>query len=299
MIHQRKYISKLFQFVLPIVCFVLIARLVIQEKDSAVQNDFVPSRLKATFAYQAAKWYSDRRAFPTGTIPVDWKEKALKHIEQNQPAFAKTSDVTQLSWQSLGPINVAGRLRSIVIDKDHPDTMFVGSVSGGIWKTTNGGGVWFPTSDVAANLCIGTMVMHPTNPNIIYAGTGEGYFNIDALRGAGVLKSTDGGASWTQQTNFVNPHSRYGYYYINKLVVRPDNPNVLYAAMVGGIWKTTNGGTLWTKLNVGNSSVFCMDLVANPDFPDIMYASFGLFMPDNDGIYKTTDGGANWTKLTN
>ncbi|MBI3193617.1 MAG: T9SS type A sorting domain-containing protein [Ignavibacteriae bacterium] len=301
MIHQKRKNTfvTILRFVLPVVCFVLVSLWTIQKNVPMSSQAFVPSRLKATFAYQAAKWYNDRRAFPSGIIPVDWKEKALNQIEQNNHTFAKTSGVTQLSWQSLGPTNIAGRLRSIVVDKDHPETLYVGSVSGGIWKTTNGGSSWSSTSDFAANLCIGTMVMDPTNPNIIYAGTGEGYFNIDALRGAGVLKSTDGGANWSLQTNFANPHSRYSYYYINKLVIRPDNPNVLYAAMIGGIWKTTNGGSLWTKLNVGNSSVFCMDLVANPDFPDIMYASFGLFMPGNDGIYKTTDGGANWTKLTN
>ncbi len=301
MIHQKKknILVNFIKIVLPAICFIIVSRWMIQTEAPISSEDFVPERLKATFAYQAAKWYNDRRAFPTGTIPVDWKEKALSQIEQSNNAFAKTSDVTQLSWQSLGPVNYAGRLRSIVVDKNHPDTIYVGSVSGGIWKTTNGGASWASTSDNAANLCIGTMVMDPTNSNIIYAGTGEGYFNIDALRGAGVLKSTDGGANWSLLTNFATPHSRYSYYYINKLVIRPDNPNILYAAMIGGIWKTTNAGASWTKLSVGNSSVFCMDLVANPDFPDIMYATFGLFMPDNDGVYKTTDGGASWTKLTN
>ncbi|MBI5214487.1 MAG: T9SS type A sorting domain-containing protein [Ignavibacteriae bacterium] len=308
MIHQkRKYtLVNILRVVLPVVCFALFILWTIQKNLPTNIQDFVPSRLKATFAYQAAKWYNDRRAFPSGTIPVDWKEKALNHIEQNQNRFAKTSGVTQLSWQSLGPVNIAGRLRSIVIDKDHPETLYVGSVSGGIWKTMNGGSSWASTSDFATNICIGTMVMHPTNPNILYAGTGEGYFNIDALRGAGILKSTNGGGSWTTITNFSNEdvtlqsgRKLKAYHYINKLIIRPDNPDVLYAGVVGGVWKSTDAGSSWKKLNVGNTDPFCMDLVANPDFPDVMYASFGLFMPYNDGIYKTTDGGANWTKLTN
>ncbi|GEM_PF-656363 len=273
----------------------------IVERDSQKnEEDVVPVVLRASHAYQAALWLNDMRAHPTGEIPPEWKARAFETIAKEQASLSKTSTPgTQLSWRALGPTNFGGRLRSILIDPQHPDTLYVGSVSGGIWKTTNAGGTWFPTSDLADNMCIGTIVMDPTNPDIIYAGTGEGYFNIDALRGAGVLKSTDGGASWSLQTNFIGTISWYQYYYINKLVIRPDDPNVLYAAMVGGIFKTTDGGAKWTKLTVPNTSPYCMDLVANPQDPDIMYASFGLFLPTNDGIYKTTDGGTNWTKLTN
>ncbi len=293
-------IRKIVQVCIVITCFTLSAWWVVDYTSKSIEKDYVPASLKASFAYQAAKWMNDMRAYPANHIPSDWKEKALQQIESEKSRLRKASSAgTQLSWQSVGPTNYGGRVRSIVIDPQHPETMYVGSVSGGIWKTTNGGTKWNPTADAADNMCIGTMVMDPTNPNIIYAGTGEGYFNIDALRGAGVLKTTNGGTSWTMLKNFASPNSRYSYSFINKLVIRPDNPNILYAAMIGGIWKTTNAGANWVKLNTPTSSYFCMDLVASPSNPDLMYATFGLFMPDNDGIYKTTDGGDTWTKLTN
>ncbi len=143
---------------------------------------------------------------------------------------------------------------------------------------------------------IGSIVIDPTNTETVYAGTGEGYFNVDALRGSGVLKSTDGGASWNLLTGFVGSTGPYYYYYINRLILRPDNPQTLFAATIGGIYRSTNGGSQWIKLNITTSSTFCMDLVADPTNYDILYAAFGLFA--SDGIYKSTNGGANWVKIS-
>lgn len=252
--------------------------------------------MKATHAYAAMKWYNDQRAFPSGVIPTDWREKAEVHVQKHNLQKGISSG-TALAWQNVGPTNVGGRVRSILIDPANTNNIYVGSVSGGIWKSTNGGVSWNPTKDAGPNLVIGCMAMDPTNSNIIYAGTGEGYFNIDALRGAGVLKTTDAGVSWTLLTNFATPNPTFSYYYINKIVVRPDNPNIVLAAMLGGIWRTTDAGVSWTKLNVPSVSARCTDLVASPSNADIMYAAFGLF--STDGIYKTTNGGNTWSKLTN
>jgi photosystem II stability/assembly factor-like uncharacterized protein len=262
-------------------------------------TDEVPPRLKAAYAYQAYQWYNDVRSVPTGEIPSDWREKALDHIKKyNLRNTAKTSSLT---WQSVGPNNIGGRIRSIAIDPNNSQIIYCGSVSGGIWKSANGGTSWFPLSDFVPNLVIGTIVLDPTNPNIIYAGTGEGYFNVDALRGIGVLKSTDGGNSWTVMSNFLNATSPYYFYFINKLVIRPDNPQTLYAAAIGGVWRTTNAGLSWTRIltTPTTRSSFCTDLVADPINPDIMYASFGLFSTQTDGVYKTTNGGTSWTLLSN
>jgi photosystem II stability/assembly factor-like uncharacterized protein len=252
-------------------------------------------RLEATHAWQALKWYNDQRAYPTGRIPVDWREKALAQVERNN--LRKISSENSVSWNNVGPNAIGGRVRSIVINPLNPNTIYCGSVSGGIWKSTNAGGSWFPTSDGAANLVIGTMVIDPTDTNTIYAGTGEGYFNVDALRGAGVLKSIDGGAHWNLLTNFPGATSPSFYYYINKLVIRSDAHNTLYAALLGGIWKTTDGGANWAKLTITTASTGCMDLVINPVDNNILYAAFGLFV--SDGVYKSTNGGSSWSKLTN
>lgn len=252
-------------------------------------------KLEATYAMESMKWQNAQRAYPAGTIPRDWREKAYTHV--NKMNLQKNSSVQQLSWTELGPNNVAGRVRSIAFDPANSAIVYSGSVSGGIWKSTNRGGTWSALNDFTSNLVIGAIAIDPTNSNVIYAGTGEGYFNVDALQGIGVLKSTDGGTSWTTLTNFATPSTQFGYYYINKLIIRPDNANIIYAGMLGGIWKTTNGGTSWSKIAQGNSSVRCIDLVMHPTNFNILYATYGNL--SRDGIYKTTDGGTNWSKLTN
>ncbi|MBI1803671.1 MAG: T9SS type A sorting domain-containing protein [Ignavibacteriae bacterium] len=248
---------------------------------------------EATHAQDAMRWFNNQRAYPTGIIPQDWREKALRHVERNN--FQKSSAVNALGWVSVGPNNLGGRVRSILINPSNPNTVYCGSVSGGVWKSTNAGAVWFPISDIAPSLVIGCMVMDPTDTNTIYAGTGEGYQNIDALRGVGVLKTTDGGVTWTVQNNFSTPPANG--LYITKLAIRPDNPSTLFASMIGGIWKTTNSGTSWTKLAIATTSIGCTDLVMDPSNSNILYASFGLRL--TDGVYKTTNSGTNWTKLTN
>ncbi len=300
---------KIFTYLLPCLAFVLTFSIVRQHKNSSTtmnehradfpsQREAVPASLREGEAYHALKWYNKQRTVPTGIVPENWRENALVHIKQNN--LPKNSSVTSaLSWTSLGPNNIGGRTRSIAINPSNTNIMYAGSVSGGVWKTTDGGVSWNPTTDAQANLAISSIVIDPAHPDTIYAGTGEGYFPVDGLRGAGVLKSTDGGATWTNLKNFSTPNSYYSYYYITKLVIRPDNPSVLYAGMIGGIWKTTNGGTNWTKLTVGSSQISCVDLVADPSNPNVMYAAFGLFYPYSDGIYKTTDGGSSWVKKTN
>jgi hypothetical protein len=97
-------------------------------------------------------------------------------------------------WTPLGPGNVGGRTRAILIDPLVPTTMYAAGVAGGVWKTTDGGTTWFPLADLIANIAVNSMAMDPADPNTVYAGTGEGYFNIDQVRGAGIFKTTDGGA---------------------------------------------------------------------------------------------------------
>jgi hypothetical protein len=248
--------------------------------------------MEGTGAMEAMRWYNRQRVYPSGMIPVDWREKAFASIAKNNVQKSSAA-ATAMSWTAVGPDNIAGRARSIAIDPTNSNIIYSGSVSGGVWKSTDAGANWAPTNDAASSLVISCIAVDPTNSNIIYAGTGEGFFNIDALRGAGVLKSTDAGATWTLLTNFANPNAQFGYYYIHKIIVRPDNHNTLYAAMLGGVWKSTDAGTSWAKLNTNTQvSVRCTDLVADPTNADIMYAAFGFF--STDGIYKTTNGGTSW-----
>jgi len=285
---------------IPVIVFIFTVWAIVMKKPDSHspferEKEGISEQQEEKFAYEALKWYNDQRAYPKGSIPVDWRDKALAHIQRNN--LQKSSMLNTLSWTTLGSGTISGRTRSVVIDPTNTNVMYCGSVSGGVWKTTNGGGSWFPVTDFASNLAINTLVMDPANSNILYAGTGEGCFPIDALRGIGVLKTTDGGSTWTTLTNFSTPNPDYGYYYINKLVISSANSSILYAGMIGGIWKSTDAGLSWAKLNISTTYISCMDLVANPSNASILYAAFGLHNPD--GVYKTTNGGTTWNKLTN
>src|SRR3990172_7394974 len=121
------------------------------------------------------------------------------HFGLSRTVVASQQDVAGISrdaWTELGPGNIGGRIRSILIHPTEPNRMWLGSVSGGIWKTTDAGASWQPVNDLMANLNISTMVMQPGNPNIMYAGTGESF--VAGPFGAGVFKSTDSGNTWTQ-----------------------------------------------------------------------------------------------------
>ena len=245
-------------------------------------------------ALAAVQWYNTQRAYPSGTIPLGWEARAFSHIAKNNLRL-RSSNSPQLSWNSVGPNNLGGRIRSIVVNPLNSSTVYCGSVSGGVWKSTNGGDYWFPLTDQAPNLIVASLALNPVDTNVIYAGTGEGFLNVDALRGIGILKSTDGGSSWTVLNSFP-PYPSAGPYYVNKLVITPDNPSVIYAGMTIGLWKSTNAGASWTKVLTGNNSTSCVDLALDPTNSSVLYASFGLRV--TDGIYKTTNAGASWKKDT-
>jgi photosystem II stability/assembly factor-like uncharacterized protein len=240
---------------------------------------------------EATKWFYEQRAYPGNQIPFGWRENALAHIQKHN--LLKSLKPT-VSWNSVGPYNVGGRVRAIAIANVDPNIVYASSVSGGIFKSTNGGSAWTPTSDQAANLAVSSIVIDPTNNNIIYAGTGEGFFNYDAVRGEGVLKSTDAGLSWTILKNFSGP---LGYpYYINDLYLRPDSVNILYAASNYGLFKTTNSGSSWVYIHQGSSSTRATQIVNDPTNPLTFFVCYGNHT--QDGIYKTINGGTNFTKLT-
>ncbi len=256
-------------------------------------------KLEATYALDALRWYNDQRTSPGRKTPPLWRERAMSALA----VLHKGSSTASMSWTSVGPANYAGRVRSIAIDTVN-HFIYAGSVSGGIWKSSNAGSSWTPIADAASNMVIGSIAIDPTNPSTVYAGTGEGLFNYDALRGIGVLKSTDGGASWSVLNNFVGATSTVGY--VNKILVRPDNPATLFAAVSSfdvGIWKSTDAGSSWSKLQsaggaqTGGSLKFCTDLVMDPSNSNVLYAAFGLTNPN--GIWKSSNGGTSWTKLTN
>ncbi len=236
---------------------------------------------------EAMRWYYEQRAYPQGFIPENWRENALRFIGQNNNSVEGTQ---ALSWSQLGPGNIGGRIRSIVVHPTDPNIIYLGSVGGGVWKTTNGGTSWVPLKDNMENLAVCSMVLDPTNPNIAYAGTGEGYYNGDAIQGEGIFKTTDAGASWVRLSSTINSN----FYFVNKLMI-DQSTNVLYAATRKGLYKSTDGGSTFTAILVGTggADVHCMDIEIAYTSPSTIYATFGLF---NDAvIYRSTDGGSSFS----
>ncbi|MFA6978135.1 MAG: T9SS type A sorting domain-containing protein [Ignavibacteriaceae bacterium] len=198
--------------------------------------------------------------------------------------------VANLNWVERGPANVGGRTRGIVVDADDvtKNTWYVGSVGGGIWKTTNAGTTWRDLTAQLPNLSTTTLAQAQSNRNILYAGTGEGFFNADAISGNGIFKSTDRGETWTQLEATTNNSN---FFYVNRLVVDPNNENIVVAGTSKGIFKTKDGGTSWTK----TSSIGNIDhVIANPLNFNTLYAA-----ANGQGVFKSFDAGDTWFATDN
>lgn len=193
---------------------------------------------------------------------------------------------SKLNWVQRGPGNVAGRTRTVIVDPDDSthQTWFAAAVSGGIWKTTNGGNTWTNLTNNLPDLATNTMAMAPSNHNIIYAGTGEGYGGVGMVTGDGIFKSTDRGASW----NLVgSTDSNEVFQFVNKIVIDHDDANVLLAATNNGIFKSIDGGASWDT--VYNKGYEIQDLAVNPKNWKTVYATAnGL------GIIKSYNFGDTW-----
>ena len=177
------------------------------------------------------------------------------------------------AWSSLGPGNIGGRTRALVVDPRDPQILFAGGVAGGVWKTTNGGGSWRPLDDLMANLAIGSLAMDPADSNTLYAGTGEGYFNSDSVRGAGIFKTTDGGLNWSRLAATANSPD---FYYVNDLAISPRDPQRVYAATRTGVWRSLDAGATWTRTLDPKVTGGCLDLALRTDTgADALFASCG------------------------
>jgi len=188
------------------------------------------------------------------------------------------------SWQFLGPGNIGGRTRVLVIDPAEPRVMYTGGVSGGVWKTLNAGGDWFPVGDDLANIAINSLAIDPLDRNTLYAGTGEGYFRQAvrntglSLRGDGIFVTRDAGETWTRLPSTANAD----FHYVNDLVVTATD---IHAATRTGVWRSTDAGATWTRALPVTVMGGCLDLASHGD---TLFASCGTF--EQATIHRARNG---------
>jgi photosystem II stability/assembly factor-like uncharacterized protein len=203
----------------------------------------------------------------------------------------------------------SGRVAAVAADPTDLNTVYIAAAAGGVWKTSDGGTTWTPLTDDQTTLFMGAITVAPSDPNTIYAGTGEADNSVDSYYGRGVLKSTDAGASWKLLGN-----SQFDRRTIAKIVVSPTDPNMVYVAVSAegthgtpasnpntGIWRSTDGGATWTNTTTKISTTDdYSDLAMDPSNPKILFAAVGTnFGTPANGIYKTTNGGGSWSPAGN
>lgn len=243
----------------------------------------------------------------TGTVPTERLLAAARFNEKFlQQAAAQrgtaTTGLESASWTERGPNNVGGRVLAMLFDPADAtgNTMFVGTANGGLWKITDattGTYTWTNVSSGLSNLAVSALAADvSTSPATIYAGTGEGFYNADAVRGAGIFKSTDGGATWVSLPATV---SNLDFLRCQKLVVHPVTHDVYAATRNGGVYRSQDQGVTWTQVlstttTTASTSTRTADIEIAAD--NTIFVSMGLFA--TDGIYRSTTGNAgSWTKL--
>lgn len=212
----------------------------------------------------------------------------------------------QLKFRYIGP--VGNRVAAVAGVPGNPWVYYAGSASGGIFKTTDGGGTWAPIFDDQPVSSIGSLAVAPADPNIVWAGTGETWIRSHISLGMGIYKSTDAGKTWALMG--LEKTGRIG-----RIVIDPQNPNIVFAAALGtaygpqperGVFRTTDGGKTWERVLFVDENTGCSDIVMDPKDPKILFAGMWQFVihtwaqmsgGPGSGIFKSTDGGATWTRL--
>ncbi len=228
--------------------------------------------------------------------------------DKNKPANPLDElSLSALNFREIGPALTSGRISDIAVNPKRNQEYYVATSSGGVWKTSNNGTTYKPIFDNQGSYSIGCVTIDPNNHNVIWVGTGENNNQRSVAYGDGVYKSVDGGNSWTHMGLKNSEH-------IGKIIVHPDDSNVVYVAAIGPLWsrggdrglyKSTDGGETWKATLEIDKYTGVTDMVMDPVNPDIIYAAAFqrarhtftyLGGGPGSGMYKSVDGGDNWTK---
>jgi len=230
---------------------------------------------------------------------------------QQQAAAAKPdyeAAMKNLRFRSIGPAIMGGRVDDFAVVESNPSIVYVGMASGGVWKTVNGGTTWEPLFDNQPVSTIGDVTVAPSDPSIVWVGSGEPNNRQSSSWGNGVYKSSDAGKTW-QHMGLTETQS------IGRIVIHPTNPDIVYVAAVGRLWgpsrergvyKTTDGGRSWTNVLFINQDTGVVDIAMDHESPGTLLAAayqrrrtvFGFNgSGPHGGIHRTTDGGATWKRV--
>lgn len=214
-----------------------------------------------------------------------------------------------LHWRNTGPANMMGRVTDVEGVPGNPNLVYVGTASGGVWKTENGGVTWIPVFDRQPVASIGDIAIEPGNPDVVYVGTGESNVRNSVSFGRGIYKSTDGGKSWI----FLGLEETER---ISRIVINPKNPRIVFAGALGkafgsnserGVYMSEDGGMNWKKVLFIDSEHGVADMDINPRNPNIVFASMWRFErkpwtfisgDTEGGVFRSIDGGLTWNKVT-
>ena len=217
--------------------------------------------------------------------------------------------VKNMTPRNIGPGGMSGRVTAIDVVHNNTDIMYVGTASGGLWKSTSGGINWNPVFDEETTASVGAVAIQQSNPSVVWVGTGEGNPRNSLNGGYGIYKSLDAGKTWELMGLEKTRH-------IHRVIIDPTNPDIVYAAAIGspwgehperGIYKTTDGGVSWTKILFANNRTGAADLVMDPKNPNKLIAALWEHKRDpwffksggeGSGLHITHDGGNTWKKIT-
>ena len=241
--------------------------------------------------------------------PVDAKKQAAEKPETEEATAMSATTFSGLELRSIGPAINSGRVIDFAVDPHAERVIYVGTASGGLWKTVNAGITWEPVFDHEGSYSIGCVALDPANPNVVWVGTGENNSQRSVAFGDGVYKSLDGGENWENVGLKESEH-------IGMIAVDPRNSDVVYVAAQGPLWrsggdrglyKTTDGGTTWERVLFVSDDTGINEVHLDPRNPDVLYASAyqrrrHVWTLVNGGpesaIYKSTDAGGTWRKIT-
>lgn len=296
----------------------------------------------------ADEWFVEQRAYPLNEIPAGALQRSIEQLDtlerrqaaQRRQNFGALSAkqveealaASQPQWESVGPRPIgtiaranSGRATAIALDPNYDgsgnQTLYLGAAQGGVWKSTDNGASWRALTDNMPSLSIGSIAIDPFNPRVLYVGTGEGNASADSYYGAGLYKSTDGGATWRVIAGPISTIAprlpAFTYLAITQIAIDPSNTQTIYlctrsassygasgggsiAAVVPGqrgIWKSTDGGETWRNLDpLGNGGTNgANDVLIHPQTPGVVYVGI-----EGQGIFRSTANGepGTWTKLT-